>query len=210
MTINDLGLAIIKAYEKCVLTPYLDDDTPKKWTIGWGHLLPFDERAHVNEVVAYLRARGWCDPMSTSGEITQETADAILREDVSKAEKAVEALVTVDEALTRNQFSALVSLVFNIGSGQFATSTILKYVNQKKWVAAQGQFHVWKKAGGKVLDGLIRRRSVEAFLFGLSTEFTPAFQWNVSAAAVSPAAVQAAAQAGAGSVLVVLQPVEHG
>lgn len=204
MKINDFGLEIIKSYEKCVLEPYLDDDTPRKWTIGWGHLLPFDEKTSRADVVAWLHARGWTD---ANGNMTQATADNILREDVGKAEKAVEALVTVDDALTNNQFSALVSLVFNIGSGQFATSTILKLVNAKKWAAAQEQFHVWRKAGGKVLDGLVRRRAVEAFLFGLKVDFQTAFQWNVSASSVSPESLRAAAQAGSGSVLVVLQPV---
>jgi lysozyme len=205
MKISELGLWIIKSFEKCVLVPYLDAAKPlRKWTIGWGHLLPFDEHTERAVVVAWLHQQGFTD---AEGRMTQDTADRVLREDVGKAEKAVEALVTRDEEIRGNRFDALVSLVFNVGATAFARSNHLKQINAGQWAAAQDNFHTWKKSGGEVLDGLIYRRAVEAFLFGLPVQFVPAFSWTVSASPVSPDALREAASAGPGAVLVVLHPV---
>jgi lysozyme len=203
MKINDLGLWIIKSIERCVLIPYLDAATPRKWTIGWGHLLPFEEDTSFEDVAARLHRQGLTDE---KGNMTQETADNLLRQDVGKAEAAVHSLVTVP--LSGNEFSALVSLVFNIGAGNFAKSTLLGNLNSGARGVAQAQFHVWKKSGGKVLDGLIRRRAVEAFLFGLPVDFVQQFQWHVQAGAANGENLRAAAAAGGDAVLVVLQPVK--
>jgi lysozyme len=68
--------------------------------------------------------------------------------------------------LTQNQFDALVSLCYNIGTGNFVSSTLVKMLKAdepKSEIAAQ--FLRWNKAGGKVLAGLTRRRNAEAELF---------------------------------------------
>ena len=72
-------------------------------------------------------------------------------------------LVKVD--LTQNEFDALVSLIYNIGSGNFKSSTLLRILNQKKYDAAANQFLRWNKAGGRVLAGLTKRREHERELF---------------------------------------------
>jgi len=72
-------------------------------------------------------------------------------------------MVTVD--LEQNQFDALVSWVFNLGSSNLSSSTLLKKINNKEFDAVPEQIKRWNKAGGKVLDGLIKRRNSEALLF---------------------------------------------
>ncbi|KQD16250.1 lysozyme [Acinetobacter baumannii] len=67
--------------------------------------------------------------------------------------------------LTQNQFDALVSLAYNIGSGAFKGSTLLKLLNKGDYKGAADQFLVWNKAGGKVMKGLVRRREAERALF---------------------------------------------
>lgn len=67
--------------------------------------------------------------------------------------------------VTSNQFSALVSLAYNIGVGAFARSTLLKLLNQKLYDQSADQFMVWSRAGGRTLEGLRRRRSRERQLF---------------------------------------------
>ena len=66
--------------------------------------------------------------------------------------------------LTQNQFDALVSLTYNIGSGAFNNSTLLK-LNKGDYQGAADQFLVWNKADGKVMKGLVRRREAERALF---------------------------------------------
>ena len=76
---------------------------------------------------------------------------------------------TVNDAitgvLTQNQFDALVSLTYNIGSGAFKNSTLLKKLNAGDYKGAANQFDVWVNAGGKRLQGLVNRRAKEKELF---------------------------------------------
>ncbi|KRJ11905.1 lysozyme [Acinetobacter nosocomialis] len=58
-----------------------------------------------------------------------------------------------------------VSLTYNIGSGAFKNSTLLKKLNKGDYQGAADQFLVWNKAGGKVMKGLVRRREAERALF---------------------------------------------
>ena len=134
------GLAIIKDFEKYRGEAYLP--TPKDvWTIGWGHTRNVEE----------------------GDTCTVEQAEEWLRADCYDAERAVNRLVHVE--LTQNQFDALTSLVFNIGSTNFATSTIRKLLNVQDFAAAAEQFPRWNKQKGKVLNGLTRRRKIERALF---------------------------------------------
>ncbi|WP_322853093.1 lysozyme [Acinetobacter baumannii] len=94
---------------------------------------------------------------------TPEQAKAYFKHDLAKFEKTVNESVTVP--LTQNQFDALVSLTYNIGSGAFKGSTLLKLLNKGDYKGAADQFLVWNKAGGKVMKGLVRRREAERALF---------------------------------------------
>jgi lysozyme len=67
--------------------------------------------------------------------------------------------------VTDNQFSACVSLSYNIGDGAFSRSSVLKYINAKDFANAAKSFALWNKGVGKVLPGLVKRRESEKQLF---------------------------------------------
>ena len=71
----------------------------------------------------------------------------------------------VKVGLNQNQFDALVSLTYNIGIGAFSKSTLLKKLNAGDYKGTSNQFDVWVNAGGKRLDGLVKRRAKEKALF---------------------------------------------
>lgn len=96
-------------------------------------------------------------------EITPATAEALLKSDLTDAEYAVHSNVKVP--LTDNQFSALVSFVFNLGAGSLKKSTLLRLLNAGDYRGAEAEFVKWNRAGGKVLPGLTKRREAEANLF---------------------------------------------
>ena len=83
--------------------------------------------------------------------------------DLKKFESTVNSAVTVP--INQNQFDALVSLAYNIGTGAFKESTLLKKLNLGDYKAAAAQFAVWNRGGGKVMQGLVNRRAVERKLF---------------------------------------------
>ena len=138
MKISDAGITLITHYEGVRLTAYPDPATGGvPWTIGIGST----RNVHPGMV------------------ITLDEAKQRLREDLEDAEKAVTRLVT--SPLDQSQFDALVSLVFNIGEGNFSRSTLLKKLNAHDYLGASGEFMKWTKANGKVMLGLTRRRAAE-------------------------------------------------
>lgn len=60
---------------------------------------------------------------------------------------------------------ALVSFTYNVGTGAFAKSTLLRMVNQRRWSEVPRAFSLYRMGGGRVLAGLERRRKAEALLF---------------------------------------------
>lgn len=137
--INSAGLSIIKRFERLMLDAYRDP--VGIWTIGYGHT------AGVKE----------------GDKTTPAGADIFLAHDLKDAEGAANQLVFCE--LNPNQFSALVCLVYNIGETQFATSTLLKLLNDQDYDGAAGEFHKWNHAAGQQLPGLTRRRQAEEELF---------------------------------------------
>lgn len=95
--------------------------------------------------------------------ITEDYAKYLLASDLSTAENAVN---RQNLNINQNQFDALVSFVFNVGSGNFLKSTLLKKikVNPNDTLIA-AEFDRWNKAAGKVLPGLVKRRLDEAKLY---------------------------------------------
>lgn len=94
---------------------------------------------------------------------TEAQAKAYMAHDLKKFELAVNSAVTAD--LNQNQFDALVSLAYNIGTNAFKNSTLVKKLNADDFNGAANQFDVWNKAGGKVMQGLVNRRAKEKSLF---------------------------------------------
>ena len=111
------------------------------WTIGYGHT-----RTAKEGLV-----------------ITRQRAEDLLKDDLITAENAVS---NQHLKLNQNQFDALVSFVFNVGSGNFKRSTLLK---KAKASAAdptiRDEFARWNQGGGRVLPGLVKRRADEANLY---------------------------------------------
>jgi lysozyme len=79
--------------------------------------------------------------------------------DTLHATNTVNRLVTAP--LSQTEFDAVVDLVFNIGSGNFANSTLLKLLNSGDMSNAALEFDKWSHAGGQVVAGLLRRRQAE-------------------------------------------------
>lgn len=144
MELNEAGIKLIQDFEGLMLETYLcGAGVP---TIGWGH----------------TSAAG--APMVTPGmKITEAEAREIFLRDVKQYSDGVRALLAVE--VNDNQFSAMVSLAYNIGVAAFATSSVLRFVNDGQMEAAAASFALWNKAGGQVLRGLVRRRAAEAGLF---------------------------------------------
>ncbi len=138
--ISTNGIALLKQFEG--YSPKVYNDSAGKPTIGYGHLLRTNE--HLTE-------------------ITGEKAEQLLREDIRKAESAVERHVTAP--LTQNQYDALVSFTYNIGEGNFRDSTLLRHLNSTNYAVASEEFKRWVYAGGKKVRGLENRRNKEKQLF---------------------------------------------
>jgi len=139
MKISQEGIELIKKFEGCRTESYrCSANVP---TIGYGH-------------TAGVKDGDSC---------TQAEAESILAEDLVEFEDYVNDLVTVE--LTPSQFSAVVAFTFNLGPKNLSESTLLKLLNLEKYDEIPAQFKRWNKAGGKVLDGLIRRREAEAEMF---------------------------------------------
>lgn len=144
MQTSDKGIALIKQFEGCKLTAY--QDSVGVWTIGYGWTQPVDGKS--------IRA---------GMTIKQETAERLLKTGLVSYESDVSRLVKV--GLTQGQFDALVSFTYNLGARSLSTSTLLRKLNAGDYVGAADEFIRWNKAGGKVLNGLTRRREAERALF---------------------------------------------
>lgn len=111
------------------------------WTIGYGHTL----NVRPNDVV------------------TEPKASTLLEEELQDYAAKVAKIVP---NASQNQFDALVSFAYNVGTGALSGSTLLKKHNAGEYLEAQEQFLKWDKAAGKVLAGLVKRRNHEAALYG--------------------------------------------
>ncbi len=96
--------------------------------------------------------------------ISKKRAYAILKYEVdSHYGKAVEH--SVGSETTQEQLDAMISFAYNLGTGAFKRSTLLKQHNRGKTKKAANEFAKWTHANGKVLKGLVRRRSAEKKLY---------------------------------------------
>lgn len=139
MKTSENGIKLIEASEGLRLDAY--QDVVGVWTNGYGN---------THNVI----------PHST---ITQQQAESDLLSNIASSEHFVNTVVKVP--LTQNQFDALVDFVFNLGTGNFQSSTLLKKINEGDFAGAALEFPKWNLAGGRVVAGLVKRRAVEASLF---------------------------------------------
>lgn len=144
--INQAGLQLIKEFEGLArvipgnqVQAYLDSvGVP---TIGYGHT----HGVHLGQVISFAQA------------------ETFLQQDLADFEAQVQAMVKVH--LSDNQFAALVSLSYNVGSGAVRNSSLLQSLNAGNYSDAANRFLRFSFAGGHQLPGLLRRRQAERALF---------------------------------------------
>lgn len=143
-TVSAAGIDRICEFEGLRLNAY--DDGVGVWTIGFGTTIyPNSIKVKKGDVC------------------TEALARAYMAYDLKKFENAVNDAVNVP--LNQNQFDALVSLAYNIGTSAFSKSTLIQKLNKGDYRGAADQFDVWINAGGKRMQGLVNRRAVERKLF---------------------------------------------
>ena len=141
-----MALDTIQQFEGLKLKAY--KDSVGIWTVGFGNIFNLDTG----------------NPIKEGDEISLETAERWLKIEVDNLQAKMRKVITVP--LNDNQWTALTSLVYNIGFGAFKRSTLLRLLNagaSKEEVAKQ--FLRWNKAGGKEVKGLTNRRQAESNLF---------------------------------------------
>ena len=139
MNISKEGIDLIKHFEGCRLEAY--EDAVGVPTIAYGRI----------------------KDVKMGDSCTQAQAEAWLDEELHEYEGYINDAVTV--ALTQNQFDSLVSWVYNLSPSNLKSSTMLKVLNKEQYADVPEQIQRWNKAGGKVLEGLTKRRNAEALLF---------------------------------------------
>jgi lysozyme len=141
MKMNAAGLALIKASEGLRLTAYRCP--AGVLTIGYGHT---------------------GSDVEAGQKITKQQAEALLASDLVTFERTVgKCAVEADTSI--NQFSAMVSLAYNIGLKAFQSSSVLRLHRLGDHTRAADAFLMWNKGGGKVLPGLVTRRMKERELY---------------------------------------------
>jgi lysozyme len=139
MKTSDVGVEMIKEFEGKKQVAY--QDPAGVWTIGYGHTKGVEKGQLV----------------------IKKTCDKFLEEDLDEFEGYVDSYVKVP--LTQNQFDALVAWTFNLGPTNLNESTMLRKLNYGDYESVPDEMRRWNKAGGEVLNGLVRRRDAEANLF---------------------------------------------
>ena len=157
MHTSDKAKALIKHHEGVKTKPYLCP--ARLWTVGVGHVLypeqaklKIDDRKNVTLRVEDLRI--W----------TLAEVDALLAADLTRFERGV-ARLCPRAVLDQGHFDALVSFSFNVGLGNLQNSSLRMKYNRGEHEAAAAEFLKWTKGGGKVLQGLVKRRNDERALF---------------------------------------------
>lgn len=115
------------------------------WTIGYGHVIK--------------------NPKDYPYSLTRDEALELLAQDVIRAERAVLRLITAP--LSNGQFDALVSFTFNLGAGALQRSTLRRKVNREEHTDVPAELMKWVWAGGKKLNGLVKRRKAESMNYQL-------------------------------------------
>jgi lysozyme len=149
-TLSAAGANLIKQFEGLKLTAYYD--SVGVLTIGYGttnSVLPPSQQIKPGQT------------------ITEAQAEIFLALGVNKFAPGVNNLVKFP--ITQGEFDSLVCFAYNVGTGNLASSTLLRKLNSGDIIGAQKEFLKWNKAGGQVLRGLTRRRLAEAVNFGSLT-----------------------------------------
>jgi len=144
----DAGINLTKKSEG--FRSQLYNDAARYCTIAYGHLI---KRAPCNGT----------EPKEFLSGVTEPRGAELLVSDMEQAQIAV--MTAVDVKLTDGQYGALCDFVYNVGSGNFKRSTLLKKVNASRHDQVPYQFRRWVNAGGRKLPGLVTRREREIDLY---------------------------------------------
>jgi GH24 family phage-related lysozyme (muramidase) len=194
-SLTPAGVDFIKGWEGFRDTKY--NDAVGHCTIGYGTLL------HT----------GNCDGRASEqpyeGGISEEKATQLLAQRAADFEQTINSSVSV--ALNQNQFDALVSFVYNIGSGGFQKSTLLRLLNQGEYASVPTEMKKWVKArqNGNVIElpGLVKRRNAEADLFQKTNPALPqSLSWSVNRRAQSLSTIDYSIP---GTLPVITQPTPY-
>lgn len=147
MNITKKGIDLMKEFEGLRLEAY--QDIVGVWTIGYGNTY-YEDGTKVKK----------------GDKITKERALDLYTNIMNRFSDQVRNAIVNPDRISDTQFSAMVSLAYNIGIGAFKGSTLLKKVNANPCdPTIPNEFLRWNKAGGKVVNGLTRRRQAEADLY---------------------------------------------
>ena len=177
--INQAGLDLIKRWEGCKLKSY--QDVVGVWTVGYG-----------------LTSGAGFIEVGPDTVLTQEEADWYLEQVVDKFAAEVKSSITAE--INENQFAAFVSLAYNVGIGGFKRSSALKHFNSGDLDKVPNAIRMWKKAGGKVVKGLVNRREAEIQLFLTPVSTTTPLSSKNRNSPTQSRTVQAAIAQGASAV----------
>jgi len=144
MKVSQIGLDLIAEFEGFRSKAY--QDIVGVWTIGYGTTFYHNGRR-----------------VKQGDTITKEDAFIHLENVANSFLETVESYVKAE--LTQNEIDAIASLIYNVGTGNFIKSTLLKKINAELFDEAGNQFLRWNRAGGKEVAGLTRRREAERELF---------------------------------------------
>ena len=139
MKISEDGLELIKKFEGCETTAY--QDSVGVWTIGFGHTKGVEEGQTCSV----------------------EDAESMLADEMDEYEGYINNMVKVD--LQQHEFDALVAWVYNLGPTNLGESTMLKVLNGGQFDRVPDEMNRWTRAGGEILEGLVRRRQAESLMF---------------------------------------------
>ena len=165
MKLSKEGADLMHRYEGCRNKPYLCPATI--WTIGYGHVLYQDQirlPAVRKEGYTGLLRSDYPLKAEDSRVWSKEEINRLFDDDVQSFERGVLRLVP-GVAEHQGAFDALVSFAFNAGLGNLQRSQIRIKANRGEWEASADALMDWTKGGGRVLPGLVKRRTAERELF---------------------------------------------
>jgi len=139
MKISEDGLELIKKFEGCETSAY--QDSVGVWTIGFGHTKGVEEGQTCSI----------------------EDAESMLADEMDEYEGYINNMVKVD--LQQHEFDSLVAWVYNLGPTNLSESTMLKVLNGGQFDRVPDEMNRWTRAGGEILEGLVRRRQAESLMF---------------------------------------------
>ncbi len=157
MKVSPAAIRMIKHHEGVRTRPYRCPAL--LWTVGVGHVI---DPSHA--AVKYEERRTLPIPEGWDRSLSMGEVDAILAQDLGRFERGV-ARLCPSAVNHQGRFDALVSFAFNVGLGNLQRSSLRMKTNRGEFEEAADEFMKWTKAGGRVLPGLLKRRTDERALY---------------------------------------------